>query len=169
VNKRQHTATGLPGSKLIRILELKVPPLVLLVMTGAGMWAISHMTSSLRLLIPGATWLFAGSAITGIGIAVIGVVEFRRAGTTVDPRVPGQSAQLVASGVYRYSRNPMYVGFLLVLCGWAVLLGNALSLLLVPAFVVYMNHFQIVPEERAMREKFGAAYTQYSDTVRRWL
>jgi protein-S-isoprenylcysteine O-methyltransferase Ste14 len=138
-------------------------------MTAAGMRAISRMTSGLRLPIPGATWLFAGSAIAGIGIAVIGVVEFRRAGTTVDPRVPGQSAQLVASGVYRYSRNPMYVGFLLVLCGWAVLLGNALSLLLVPAFVVYMNHFQIAPEERAMREKFGAAYTQYADTVRRWL
>jgi len=157
------------SKKRLQFLELKIPPLALVVITATGMWAIAQRVAALHFSLPGAAWLSAALAIVGSAIAVAGVAEFRKAGTTVDPRVPGQSAHLVAGGVYRYSRNPMYVGFLFILCGWGVFLGSALALVGIPAFVACLNRLQIAPEERAMREKFGASYTRYASAVRRWL
>lgn len=153
----------------MKALELKVPPVALVVVVAAGMWALSRIALDLYFTIPGVAIFSAGIAVVGISIAVLGVVEFRVAGTTVDPRVPHQSANLVVRGVYRYSRNPMYLGFLLVLCAWGVFLGNAASLLFIPAFILYMNRFQIVPEERFMSDKFGESYDRYRAEVRRWL
>ena len=63
----------------------------------------------------------------------------------------------------------MYLGFLLVLIGWAVYLSNIIATVMIAAFVVYMNRFQIAPEERALAAKFGARYTAYTQRVRRWL
>ena len=108
-------------------------------------------------------------AAIGVAFALRGVLEFRSAGTTVDPRVPDQSVSLVIRGVYRISRNPMYAGFLLVLIAWGMFLSNLASFVLLPVFVIYMNRFQITPEERHMREKFGEAYREYEAEVRRWI
>ena len=69
---------------------------------------------------------------------------------------------MVHSGVYSLTRNPMYLGFLLILCGWAILLRNALVLPFLPMFILYMNRFQIQPEERALTETFGAMFTGYT-------
>jgi len=153
----------------LNALELKVPPVAVLVIAAAGMWAVSQVLPGLHFSFPGAVWLATGIAVVGIVISILGVIEFRGAGTTVDPRVPEQSASLVTSGVYRHSRNPMYTGFLLVLSGWGVFLGSFPSLLFIPAFVVYMNRFQIIPEERFMRASFGKSYSEYSSRVRRWV
>lgn len=150
-------------------LELKVPPVVLVVIVAAGMWALSRILPDASIAIPAAGWLASVAALAGVAIAALGVLAFRTAGTTVDPRVPEQSESLVVSGVYRYSRNPMYVGFLLVLCAWGLWLGNLPALLFLPAFVLYMNRFQIVPEERFMADKFGEDYTSYCAKVRRWV
>ncbi len=87
----------------------------------------------------------------------------------MDPRVPDRSTSLVVRGIYRHSRNPMYVGFLLVLCAWSLYLGSALSLLFLPVFIAYMNRFQIIPEECYMRDKFAEEYTKYTSEVRRWV
>ncbi|MDZ7783351.1 MAG: isoprenylcysteine carboxylmethyltransferase family protein [Halioglobus sp.] len=153
----------------MKALELKVPPLVLLVIAGSSMLAVSRISSNLCFTLPGVAWLSTVLATAGLIIAILGVVEFRAAGTTVDPRMPEQSAKLVVRGVYRFSRNPMYLGFLLVLVAWGLFLGSTFSLLFLPAFILYMNYFQIVPEERFMREKFGESYDQYSSQVRRWI
>lgn len=150
-------------------LELKVPPVVLVAIVAVGMWALSRISPDFSIAIPAAGWVASGIALVGMAIAVLGVLAFRTAGTTVDPRVPEQSESLVVSGIYRYSRNPMYLGFLLVLCAWGLWLGNVPALLFLPAFVLYMNRFQIVPEERFMREKFDDAFTRYCTGVRRWL
>lgn len=150
-------------------LELKLPPLALVVIIAAGMLAVSRIPTNPGFALPGAAWISAAVAAAGAIIAVLGVVEFRRVGTTVDPRVPDQSANLVVSGVYRLSRNPMYLGFLLVLVAWGLFLGSIISLLLIPAFVLSMNYFQIFPEERFMREKFGDSYETYVTKVRRWI
>lgn len=115
------------------------------------------------------TYLCFGLFLAGTLCAALGVLAFRRAGTTVDPRVPEQSAILVTSGIYRVSRNPMYLGFLCMLCGWAACLGSVFSLVGVVLFVLYMNRFQIATEERYMQEKFGAVYLRYKTQVRRWL
>ena len=82
---------------------------------------------------------------------------------------PDSTSSLVVSGIYKYTRNPMYLGFLLVLLGWATFLSNLAALALLPAFVVYMNHFQIGPEERALGSLFAQEYQAYHARVRRWI
>ena len=89
--------------------------------------------------------------------------------TTVSPIKPQASSKLVNSGIYRISRNPMYLGFLIILIGIAAYLSNLFSLLLCPFFVMYMNRFQIRPEERSLKSFFGKDYINYKIRTRRWL
>ena len=94
---------------------------------------------------------------------------FVRHGTTVDPHQPARTTALVTSGVYRLTRNPMYLGFLLILSGWALLASNWLAVVLVPIFVYLLTKLQIEAEERILEEHFGDAYRRYKARTRRWL
>jgi protein-S-isoprenylcysteine O-methyltransferase Ste14 len=150
-------------------LELKIPlPAVALVMAGA-MWAAS--VAAPMAYMPDGIRLFAGIAfaIAGIATALSGVIAFRRARTTVNPLKPETSSSLVTSGIYRFTRNPMYVGLALVLLGWAVFLPSVWTLLGPLVFAFYMTRFQIVPEERTLMGLFGATYSEYQARVRRWI
>ena len=153
---------------IVQTLELKVPPVILVLVTASLMWTLAAVVPSLGFTLFSSSLVALVLAVIGVAFALLGVWEFRTAGTTVDPRVPDQSVSLVVRGVYRVSRNPMYVGFFLVLFALGIFLSNLASLVLLPAFVIYMNRFQIVPEERHMREKFGETYRQYEAEVRRW-
>jgi protein-S-isoprenylcysteine O-methyltransferase Ste14 len=82
---------------------------------------------------------------------------------------PERANRLVISGLYRISRNPMYLGLVLSLCGWAWLLGSPIGLLLVWPFARLLVIVQIAPEEAALRERFGDAYLEYCLRVNRWL
>lgn len=110
-----------------------------------------------------------GAVIIGVAVVGMGVFSFRMAKTTVNPMKPDSSSALVVSGIYRLTRNPMYLGFLWILLGWGIFLSNALAFLVLPAFVFYMNHFQIEPEERALTRLFGPAFVTYRTRVRRWI
>jgi len=110
-----------------------------------------------------------GFVLAGALTCLAGVASFRRARTTVNPMKPDSTAALVVAGIYNYSRNPMCLGFLLILLGWALFLSNGLALLLLPAFVLYMNRFQIRPEERVLAALFAHDYAAYHARVRRWL
>lgn len=155
----------------MRALELRIPPVALTVLTGVGMWASAEAFPTLDVPLP-PLWR-AGIGVllvaAGIWIAVAGVGEFRRAATTVNPFSPEASAHLVTGGVYRYSRNPMYLGMLLGLAGWAVALAHLTAPLWLMLYAAYMNRFQIVPEERALAERFGPVFADYRRRVRRWL
>lgn len=151
------------------MLELKIPPLLLAALFGLAMWLVAGAVPALAFRMPGQTALAIALAAVGIAFVVAGVLQFRRAGTTVDPRRPEATRQVVTQGVYRLSRNPMYVGFALLLAAAGVQLGNLLALLAVPLFVLYMNRFQIAAEERALLAHFGPPYTEYLRSVRRWL
>jgi protein-S-isoprenylcysteine O-methyltransferase Ste14 len=107
--------------------------------------------------------------LVGIGFSVGGVLAFRRARTTLNPTKPEQASSLVRSGVYRVTRNPMYVGLLCVLVAWAVFLSSAWALLGPLIFVLYIGRFQIAPEERALAKLFGSEFADYQAKVRRWL
>lgn len=133
------------------------------------MWVISQALPVAAFHVSARIWLSAIFGTLGIAVALMGVLAFRQAKTTVDPRAPHEATSLVVRGVYKISRNPMYLGFLLVLIGWAIFLANSVAILLVPIFVLYMNRFQIAPEERYMLEKFGAEYQSYTAQVRRWI
>ncbi|MCF4008842.1 methyltransferase family protein [Rheinheimera sp. UJ63] len=153
----------------MQTLELKIPPLLLVVLFALAMWLLAQHLPSVALPLSWRVFLAGILAIVGMAVALAGVLAFRRANTTVDPRVPQQSSSLVIRGIYRYSRNPMYLGFLLLLMAWGCYLQSALALLLLPVFVLYMNRFQIMPEERHLQQKFGADYQAYLTQVRRWL
>jgi protein-S-isoprenylcysteine O-methyltransferase Ste14 len=115
-------------------------------------------------------WLAATILFLCSGMLMLaGVIEFRRAKTTVNPLTPEASSMVVRSGIYRYSRNPMYLGMLLGLGGLATLLANPFNLMLLPLFVLFLNQFQIIPEENALIDKFGQDFRDYQAQVRRWL
>jgi protein-S-isoprenylcysteine O-methyltransferase Ste14 len=133
------------------------------------MWQVSRVFPAIKVGIPWAGAIAAGCAVAGVLVAVAGVVAFRKARTTVNPTTPQASSTIVSSGVYRWSRNPMYLGMAMALVGWAMYLSNVVAFLLVPAFMLYMNRFQIQPEERALEAKFGDPYRDYLRRVRRWI
>jgi protein-S-isoprenylcysteine O-methyltransferase Ste14 len=152
----------------VRFLELRIPPPVVGLALAAAMWAVTHATPMVRL--PQLVRLLVAAAVAALGIAVAvgGVISFRRAKTTVNPLKPERSAALVATGVYSFTRNPMYLGMALVLVAWAVYLSSIWSLSGPVLFVLYITAFQIVPEERVLAELFGAQYAEYKTRVRRW-
>lgn len=152
-----------------KILEKRIPPLALVLIVGLLMWLIAISGPRIE---AGEPFRLALAAILfGLGtlFPLAGVISFRRSKTTVDPRKPEASSTLVSSGIYRYSRNPMYVGFGLWLLAWGLFLASTWALIGVLFFVVYMNRFQIEPEERALRATFGEAFRDYERRVRRWL
>lgn len=150
-------------------LELRVPPVVVTLACAGLMWAAAALSPSLAFDVPGRAVIAVVLAVAGAAVALAGVFAFRRAETTVNPVRPDAASSLVASGVYRVTRNPMYLGFLLALLGWAVWLAYPLAFLVLPLFVAYMSRFQIRPEERALRARFGESFESYSRSTRRWL
>jgi protein-S-isoprenylcysteine O-methyltransferase Ste14 len=151
-------------------LELKVPPPLVALLIGVAMWALSRLTQSVTVsVVFPITMTAVVIGLVGGGITLSGAIAFRRAKTTVDPFRPESASSLVTFGVYRMTRNPMYVGLLMVLIGWAVFLVNVWSALGPLVFVAYITRFQIQPEERALASLFGEAYASYKSRVRRWL
>ena len=150
-------------------LELKIPPPAVTLTAGLLMWLAARAIPELGFPNPARDYLAIGVAFAGLVTAVRGLIAFRRAGTTVNPMKPETTSSLVASGVYRWTRNPMYVGLLFVLLGWGVFLSNVAAFVVLPAFVLYLNRFQIEPEERALATRFGQEFAAYKARVRRWL
>ncbi len=153
----------------MRALELKIPPPAVAFLVGAAMWLAAEQRVSLELPFAARLFAFVVIAVAGGATALAGDLEFRRARTTINPLKPENASALVTSGIYRFTRNPMYVGLTLLLVGWAAYLCSAWSLPGPVIFVLYITRFQIVPEERVLAAKFGAAYAQYASRVRRWL
>lgn len=150
-------------------LKLKIPPVGVAVLFAALMWWLSGITPGITL--PASFRTIFLLVFTGAGacIGLAGVSAFRKASTTVNPLTPAASSSLVVTGIFQWSRNPMYLALLLVLIGWGIYLANLFSLLMASGFVAYMNRFQIQPEERALEEKFGTEFTLYRQKVRKWL
>ncbi len=150
-------------------LELKIPPPAVAVLIAGAMWGISLVTPLLEM--PALIRVAAALAIAlaGGGFSLAGIISFWRAKTTVNPMKPETTSSLVCSGIYRVTRNPMYVGLLFVLVAWAVFLSSVWALLGPLVFVFYINRFQIAPEERVLSAMFGTSYSAYRSRVRRWL
>jgi protein-S-isoprenylcysteine O-methyltransferase Ste14 len=153
----------------MRFLELRIPPPIVGLIVAGGMWTIAHLLPILQVppLVRPAVAVVLGTL--GVAVALGGVVSFRRAHTTVNPLKPETSAALVSTGVYSFTRNPMYLGMVLVLFAWAVFLSSLWSLLGPALFALYITRFQIVPEERVLDGLFGASFAAYKQRVRRWL
>jgi protein-S-isoprenylcysteine O-methyltransferase Ste14 len=151
-------------------LELKILPDVVLLFTAAAMWITARLTPSLaNLSLPTRVITAVIFCIAGLAIVQAAGLEFRRLNTSTDPLRPVSTSALATSGIYRLTRNPMYLGMTIVLLGWGLFLMNFVSLGLVSFFVLYINFFQILPEERILSARFGEAFAAYRKRVRRWL
>ncbi|TNE79664.1 MAG: isoprenylcysteine carboxylmethyltransferase family protein [Gammaproteobacteria bacterium] len=155
--------------KVLNELKLKVPPLALFLLTALLMWLLArwldaHTTFS-------ALWSLVIMLTLGAGLAVIAVsaLTLYLGKTTLDPRFPHKTGRLITGGIYAYSRNPTYLGLLLLLLGWNLYLD---SLYATPGLLLFfglVTRLQIVPEEQALEMQFGDSYLGYCQRVRRWL
>lgn len=133
------------------------------------MWFAAEMTPGLAVALPFRLPVAAVPVAAGVASIVGARVALHRAHTTWHPARPERTTALVRSGVFRFSRNPIYLGMLLVLIGLAVALANPLALALAAVFAAWMDRFQVRAEERALSRAFGREYREYSARVRRWL
>lgn len=153
----------------MKSLELRVPPLALFVVFAAAIWAIGKYFPAANLALPGRHPLALISLLLGLAVISAGVFEFRRRKTTMSPFSPERTASVVSSGIYRWTRNPMYLGMALALFGVAVWQSNWFGFAAVVLFCAYLTRFQIVPEERMLLKLFGEEYAAYLNQVRRWI
>jgi protein-S-isoprenylcysteine O-methyltransferase Ste14 len=153
----------------LKWLELRVPPPLVMAVVAVLMGFAARMLPALDFPVPARIALAVALALVGVLIGVVAIVQFWRARTTPNPMKPHDSSRLVDAGIYRLSRNPMYLGDALLLLAWALWLANALAFVGVPLFVAYMNRFQIAVEERVLQARFGAGYDAYRRAVRRWI
>lgn len=150
-------------------LELRIPPLVLVAAFAVAIVLASVYMPLLRFPIPGHRYVATALVFVGLGVAAAGVLQFRRARTTVNPMSPQKTSALVSSGLYRWSRNPMYLGMALTLLGVAAWPSALTGYVLVLGFCWYLTMFQIIPEEKALLAAFGPEFGQYMAKVRRWI
>ncbi|SDF35745.1 methyltransferase family protein [Cellulophaga baltica] len=149
-------------------MHLKLPPAVVWVLAAVFMLGLDRFLPFGEFDFTGRIYFIYLFLILGGAIGLVAVIQFVRKQTTVDPTKPETVSKLVINGLYRFTRNPMYLGLLLVLLAWGVYLGNAFNTLIAAGFVSYMNKFQIQPEEEALAKTFGSEYAAYLKDVRRW-
>lgn len=152
----------------MKALESKIPPPIVMLLIGGLMWMVSGKPA-IRITGFAATAAAFVLAAVGMIVELAGLFSFLRARTTFDPIHPQSATRLVVTGIYRFTRNPMYLGDLILLLAWAAFLARPLALVFTPLFVLYINRFQIKPEERALSALFGNRYEEYKSRVRRWL
>ncbi|TYK66561.1 methyltransferase family protein [Colwellia echini] len=150
-------------------LENKIPPPLVGIIIAAGMWWLSLVTPVIVLSSIIKLSLVSVLFCIGIFFDLAGVISFRLAKTTVNPLKPNKASALVTSGIYQYTRNPMYVGFVAFLLAWASYLGSVWSLMFIGLYIIYIQRFQIIPEERALTALFKGEFIDYKNKVRAWL
>jgi protein-S-isoprenylcysteine O-methyltransferase Ste14 len=153
----------------MRFLEHKIPPPVIGALTALVMWSVSDLGPQLDFAATPKYVTIAALLLAGLSFDVLGLWAFRKSRTTVNPLKPERATALVTDGVYKITRNPMYVGMSLFLLAWAVYLSALLPFAGPVVFVLYITRFQIQPEERVLSEIFGDEYAAYAARARRWL
>jgi protein-S-isoprenylcysteine O-methyltransferase Ste14 len=153
----------------MQALELKVPPPIAALLAGIAMWVAAHQLPAVYFASPWHLLLAAICAALGVTIGLLGFSALSQANTTINPVNPEKASSVVTGGIYRYTRNPMYVGLTALLVAWTIWLSVPWAVIGPVAFMLYLTRFQIIPEERAMSLKFGHDYDDYRTRVRRWL
>lgn len=152
----------------MKSLELRIHPPIILLLSLCLAYGLSNYLPlfSLPLLLSDLYW-YVGC--TGLVISLAGIWEFRKAKTTIDPTKPHQTSHLVSNGIYRITRNPMYLGMQFIIIAAILKFGNYFGFIALPIFIIYITQFQIKPEEHIIEDIFGDEYVLYKNKVRRWL
>jgi protein-S-isoprenylcysteine O-methyltransferase Ste14 len=151
------------------MLDLKIPPPIVAILCGLGIVYLPDLFKLEAFEIPLQGWVAGVVIVFGLSFDLMGLLEFRKHATTISPLSPNKTALVVSSGIYRITRNPMYLGMAIVLVGVTIAFGSAIGLLMVLVFVLYITRFQIKPEERILEAKFGEAFVDYKAKVKRWI
>ena len=151
------------------VLETKIPPPLVALIIGLSMWLSNDYTGSVSVPEDYRVMLAVAVALVGVSCDLGGLISFRIGKTTVNPLRPETSSKLIITGIYKITRNPMYVGMAIILTAWAVYLSNLILMVWVGVFIAYITRFQIQPEERALDKLFGEEFASYKQSVRRWL
>jgi protein-S-isoprenylcysteine O-methyltransferase Ste14 len=133
------------------------------------MWVLHHFLPLRQVIATPWNYIAIVPVVVSRMMSVAAGQRFRQARTTFDPVRPEQTSHLVTEGVYGVSRNPMYLGLVLMLVAWALWLGTASPWAVPPLFAILMTTTQIAPEERALETVFGETYVAYRHRVRRWV
>lgn len=150
-------------------MKLLIPPPVYALIIGVLMWFLNRNFPVVH---------FIDSPWNKIGIAMIVIAAsfdlwsiflFLKKHTTANPMKPENTTGIVTKGLYKITRNPMYVGLLTILTGYAIWLGSLTPFFVLPLFYLLINEMQIKPEEEILEKKFGQEYLNYKNSVRRWL
>ena len=150
-------------------LALRIPPPLIAIGLILVAWLLSYLWPSLTLSFTGQRFLAIACVAAGFGLDVLSLKHFWSHRTTVNPLKPEATSSLVKSGPYRFSRNPMYLGLLMILIGAVIWFGNPIGVVVTPLFVALINRLQIIPEEVVMQSKFGEEFERYQAEVGRWL
>ena len=150
-------------------MKLKIPPALQTLIFGLSMWLIDKYISIGSFTITNQKVIFKVIFFIGVLIAVSAVWKFKTVKTSADPTNPSKATNLVTTGIYSNSRNPMYLAIVIVLFAWMIALGNILNIFLLWLFIWYITNFQIKPEEEALTRLFGKDYRLYCKKVRRWI
>lgn len=150
-------------------MKPRIPPPFIVLLAAACMWTLDRWLPIRPWLAPPWNRVAVVPAAVGVAIIAAAMVRFRQAQTTVDPLNPSEASHLVTDGVYRMSRNPMYLGLTLLLIGWSLWLGSASPWVIPPLFVLVISVVQIIPEEQALGRLFGEPYADYRRRVGRWI
>jgi len=154
---------------MLSSLERKIPPPVVALVMAAFMWLLASKLGTPAVEVPYKSMVCGVFVALGLLVDFAALWLFMQAKTTVNPIKPNNASSLVTSGIYQYTRNPMYVGNLIFLIAWLVWLGSPYGFICLVIYVAYMNQFQIKPEERALTTLFENEYSLFCSQVRRWI
>ena len=145
----------------------KIPPPFIAAGNMFLFYLSTHFIPSFEFL--GQTILAILIGLEGIIIIFLSIRLFRKYQTTINPFKPYDTSRLITSGIYSFTRNPMYLGLSSIQVAFGIYLGAYVSIFLIPSFVIYITNKQIIFEERILEKEFGDEYTNYLKSVRRWI
>lgn len=153
----------------MKFLKLKIPPPVYAIFIAVIMWLLHKYFPLLQLFNEPYNKIGIGLIVFAVCLDVWSLFLFMKRQTTPNPMKPENTSELVGNGLYKISRNPMYVGLLIILTGFAIWMGSLMPFFMLPVFYFVVTEMQIKPEEKILEVKFGKVYLDYKKKVRRWL
>ena len=145
----------------------KIPPPIITLICGLGIYFSRPLFPKYNYI--SIDIIAASFLLLGIIILITAVLSFKRQSTTLSPLQPEKASYLVVSGIFKYSRNPMYLGMLLILISMTIKFNFVGGILIIFAFITFITKFQIIPEETALEKLFGKEFTRYKKKTKRWI
>ena len=145
----------------------KIPPPIITLICGLGIYFSRPLFPKYNYI--SIDIIAASFLLLGIIILITAVLSFKRQSTTVSPLQPEKASYLVVSGIFKYSRNPMYLGMLLILISMTIKFNFVGGILIIFGFITFITKFQIIPEETALERLFGKEFTRYKKKTKRWI